>query len=307
MQAADARPAQPLPESRNGSSLVAKTTPTSRMQRHIAPLYVMHTDCVLHDTLRRLPGHPYAVTPVSDWVGLSQVLRKAPPTAVTVLDPRAPEGGFAEQLRELLRAYPSATVLAAFPLENDADAALRALLSWGVADVIDLIRESTPASVARTLRLVRGRTVRRLLRRALPRGVPSRTRSLLVATAEVVSGGGQASDLARALGVDERTVPRWCARADLPPPRRLMAWIRLLIACDLLDDPGRSGESVARASGYAGASSLKTALRNFLGASPSDLRERGAFSTVASAFERELSQLREQARDEGKPEAAWLH
>jgi transcriptional regulator GlxA family with amidase domain len=151
------------------------------------------------------------------------------------------------------------------------------------------------------------RPVERLLARALPRGAPSRTRMLLSVAVEVVAAGGQAPEMAAALGVGERTVTRWFERADLPPPRRLFAWLRLLLAADLLDDPERSLESISRATGYAGAPSLKSALRNLLATTPRELRERGAFSTVAARFSSELFDLREQSRSAGKPARVWLH
>jgi transcriptional regulator GlxA family with amidase domain len=184
---------------------------------------------------------------------------------------------------------------------------LRTLLEWGVADVVALGREDSPAALARRIRVVQGRAVHRLLRRALPRGVPSRARVLLTKAAETVAAGGQAPELAEALGVNERTVPRWCARADLPPPRRLMAWLRLLMAADLLDDAHRSVASVARACGYSNEVSLKAALRQFMGAPPSELRRMGAFDTAARAFSRELFELREAGRTRGKPEKVWLN
>ncbi|HEX5725831.1 MAG TPA: helix-turn-helix domain-containing protein, partial [Longimicrobiaceae bacterium] len=232
------------------------------------------------------------------------------PSALAVVDPLGPGEGppsLSEELRDLLRLFPSATVLAAVPATGGVAGLLPTLFEWGVADVVDLLRETTPAAFARRLDAVRSRRVQRLLRRALPGTVPSRTRSLLSVAADVVAAGGLATELAAALGVDERTVPRWCQRADLPPPRRLLAWLRLLLAADLLDEPSRSVESVARACGYAGGGSLKSALLNFFGLTPQELRERGAFESAAHAFARELFELRERSRERGRPEKTWLN
>jgi len=305
---AKARSAEPLQELRGGARLVVKTSSYLRpMQRVDRPLYLLHTDPALGLLLGRLSGQHHHVLPVQDWRGLRQVLRKAPPTAISIVDPYEPSGALSEELPVIFQAFPSASIVAALPGTNEANETIRKLLAWGIAEIIDLLRDDRPAAIGRTLRLVQSRAVHRLLRRALPHGIPSRSRGLLVVAAEIVSAGGQAPEFARALGVDERTVPRWCARADLPPPRRLLAWLRLLIASEILDDPGRSAESAARAAGYAAASSLKTALRKFMSTSPSELRERGAFKTLGSAFAQELFEIRERARAEGKPEAAWLH
>jgi len=279
------------------------------MQSVVRLLFLLHDDERLQRNLESIPRRP-SVQRVPDWAALRAALRRAPPSAVSVVDPfsgAGEEGGLAEDLRDLLREFPGSVVLAALPVTPRTPPLLRTLLEWGVSDFIDTVREDTPAALGRRLETVRSRSVEHLLRRALPHGVPSRTRAVLMVAAEVVATGGQAPEMAAALGISARTIPRWCERADLPPPRRLLAWLRVLLAADLLDDPRRSIEGVARACGYAGGPALKTALRNLLAATPRSLRERGAFETTAKAFAAELFQLREGARARGKPEQAWLH
>lgn len=277
------------------------------MRPVVRPLFLLHPSEVLRERLACVEAGAFRLTPVDGWDELGAALRRAPGTAVSVVDPYDARGGLAAELRTLLDELPSATVLAACEVEPARADDLRILLQWGVADVIALGREDSAPALARRIRLVQARTIHRLLRRALPRGVPGRARALLTTAAETVAGGGQAPELAAALGVTERTVPRWFERADLPPPRRLLAWLRLLLAAELLDDPGRSVASVARGCGYASEVSLKAALRQFMGAPPSELRERGAFETAANLFSRELFELREAARARGKPEKTWLN
>lgn len=271
------------------------------------PIYLLHPNPVLAETLRAISSQAGALVRVADWDALRPVLHRAPCGAVILVDPIGPHGGLVEEVRDVLRDFPSAAMLAALPIGPHDSSAVRTLLAWGVADVLDLVREDTPAAVLRRLSLVRRRLADRLLKRALPRGVPSRAHGLLEAAAQVVVEGGQGPELARALGVDERTVPRWCERADLPTPRRLMAWLRLLLAADVLDDPARTLESVARAAGYTAAASLKGATKNLVGVQPGELRARGAFDVVAGAFARELFELREAARATGRPAKDWLH
>jgi AraC-like DNA-binding protein len=279
------------------------------MQPVVRPLYLLHPDTGLFQRLRAAGSGLFRLARVGDWAELADELARAPGTAVSIVDPYDPAcpGELAGELRALLAHFPAATVIAALPISPGNAAELRTLFEWGVADVISLGREDTPAALARRVRAVQARTVHRLLKRALPRGVPSRARILLTTAAETVAAGGQAPELAAALGVNERTVPRWCRRADLPAPRRLLAWLRLLLAAELLDDPGRSVASIAEACGYASEVSLKAALRQFMGAPPSELRRRGAFDTAASAFAQELFELREAARARGRPEKTWLN
>ena len=111
-----------------------------------------------------------------------------------------------------------------------------------------------------------------------------------------VAAGELAQDLARRLKISRRTLLRWSERAGLPPPRRLLAWMRVLLACELLDDPGRSVSSVARIAGYASDGGLRRVMQNFLRASPTELRQRGAVKTAVAAFVKEMNESRLRVR-----------
>jgi hypothetical protein len=278
------------------------------MQSVVRPLLVLHGDSAVRERVREAAAG-YEFRSVRDWQDLHAGLQRSPITAVALVDPWHPGGSGAglQSLRDLLQRFPAFTVVAAGRYAPARGDVLREILSWGVADALDTDRESTPAAITRRLGSVQGRSAQLLVFRALEGSVHSRAQALLSATAEVVAAGGQAPELARALGADERTVLRWLQRADLPAPRRLMPWIRLLFASELLDDHARSVESVARLSGYAGAASLKVGYRNLVGEPVRALRAKGAFAITAAAFRSELRVLREQAREGHRAEAKWLH
>lgn len=270
------------------------------------PLLLMHDAPGLAATLREALGDDGRLWPVADWRALKLAMARLPPTAVVVVDPYAESPGEpAPQLLALLRDLRSATVVAALPVTSQTVSHLEVLARWGVADVVELGREDTAVGLRRRLRMVQGRLVTRLLERALPRTTPTRTRALLAHAAGVAAVAGGSTDLAQALGATERTVLRWCRRADLPQPRRLLAWLRVLLAADMLDDAGRTLASVARACGYSSDTALRNTLRTFLSETPSDLRGR-AFDTASAAFSRELFELREAARVGGRPDKTWL-
>jgi AraC-like DNA-binding protein len=190
--------------------------------------------------------------------------------------------------------------------ENSADL-FASLLAAGLSDWIDLSREGTAAAVERRLDQVAGIAVQRLVNRAVPGLVASRTRHLLGVAAEVAAAGGQMGEFAGELNVAERTASRWCRQADLPPPKRLLAWLRLLLVAEYLDDPRRTLEAIARATGYSSGASVKTALRNMMGTTPRALRSRGAFASAAAGFAAELRELREGGRLRGRSPKQWLN
>ena len=138
--------------------------------------------------------------------------------------------------------------------------------------------------------------MRALLEQVLPVETSGRGRVIIDAAADVVAMGEQGRDLAAALGLSRRTLLRWSERAGIPPPRRLLAWMRILLACAMLDDPGRSVLSVARSAGYSSDSGLRRITQKFLQASPTELRGRGAFPLAAAAFVRELGEYRLRVR-----------
>jgi AraC-like DNA-binding protein len=249
-------------------------------------------------------GAPYVVEPPIGWVELEDVVRSAPPSAVVLLDPyagRQPGEAF-PRLRELLRRYPSLTVVAAVELSADTLADVKTLLEWGVSEVIDMGGECTPRGIHARLRQSHARPLKRRLEQALSSFVGSEARNLLMGAAEVAVEGGGAPDLARALAVAPRTLTERCARADLPPPRQVQAWMRILLACMLLDDPGRTVYAAAWACGYSTDRSLRRAVSAFVGSDSTTLRAGGAFEQAARAFNDVLREMREESRERRRAE-----
>lgn len=242
---------------------------------------------------------PYAVQPPLAWAELDTVLRSAPPSAVVVVDPYA--GGRAQELfprvHDLLKRYPSLAVVAAFALRKENVADVATLLDWGVSEVVDLDTEATPRALHARLRQAHARPFKRKLEGTLSAYVSAEARNLLLGAAEVATEGGGAPELARVLGITPRTLTERCTRADLPAPRQVQAWMRILLACTLLDDPGRTVYSVAHACGYSTDRSLRRALQTFLGADTTALRREGGFTAAAAAFNDELRSVREAGRE----------
>jgi AraC-like DNA-binding protein len=265
------------------------------------PLLVLHSNGAFRERVRRLGGRGFQCTFLPSWERLREAVVDSPPAAILVVDPYADAGGddvqLSTELRTLLWEFPSATVLAALEIRPGRSRDLRTLGEWGVTDVISLAEDDTHEAIYRRLRSVEGRSLQTLLERTLPPLLSGRTRMLMMTAAEVVATGGKARELARRLHLSERTVLRWAERGGLPPPRRLLAWMRILLASSLLDDPGRSVLSVAHACGYSSDSSLRRAMQDFLDTGPSALRRQGAFPFASRRFLEELGETRTAARD----------
>jgi AraC-like DNA-binding protein len=271
------------------------------------PLIIMHSNGAFRDVVRRVGGKSFKCSFLSNWNDLRDAVADAPPAALLVVDPYDGSWGdgalLSPHLRALLWEFPSATVIAAMEVRPGRSHDLRTLGEWGVTDIITLNEDDTHEAIGRRLRAAQGRPLQNLLQRCLPSSMSGRARTLLMAAAEVVSMGGRGRDLARSLHLSERTVLRWSERSGLPPPRRLMAWMRILLAASLLDDPGRTVLSVAFACGYSSDSSLRRAMQDFLGTIPTTLRREGAFSRASRLFLEELADVKSWGKEEWKERA----
>jgi AraC-like DNA-binding protein len=258
------------------------------------PLLVLHGDRELRRRIRTAARRKFEIKEVSSWVALDDAIRDAPPSALVVVDPYASTSGdrISHWLHQLLADFPSASVFAAFEVT---EARIRDLVTLGHAGVVDVIavgHDDTPEALAIRMQLANGRPLKALLDQVLPEHLSGRVRALMDAAAETVSLGQQATELARALGHSRRTLLRWSHRVHLPPPRRLLAWMRILLAAQLLDDRGRTVLSVAMACGYSGDGGLRRVTTRFLRRSPSALRRSGAFKAAARGFLAELEKHR---------------
>ncbi len=257
------------------------------MKKVRRPLLVLHGEARFRERVRQAAGKEYQFHAVGTWEALRECICNAPPAALLVVDPyvgRNGGGGPSPALRGLITEFPSVAVVAAMEVTPARFDDLRTLGSWGVVQVISQAHDDTPFAIAQRLRAARGRPLRALLEQALPAETPGRARAILEAAVDVVAVGGAAENLARALHLSRRTLLRWCLRAELPTPRVLLAWMRILLAAELLDDPGRNVLSVAWICGYSSDSGLRRITQKFLGRNPTDLRQQGAFEVASAAF-----------------------
>lgn len=94
--------------------------------------------------------------------------------------------------------------------------------------------------------------------------------------------------VARALGVHRRTLNKRLTQAQLPPPRVLLAWCRVLLVARLLEDVERSVEQVAMELEFPSAAALRNMLKRYTGRCPGEIRTLGGLRYALHAFEAAL-------------------
>lgn len=234
----------------------------------------------------------------ADPAAFEAAIRFAPPVTLVVVGARAgdiSDGPDSAEWAGLIREFPACAFVLAVGGPGSARRRLRAADSAGAHEVLIGGSEATPAAVAVRLRLAEERLVLRLVDRLFWPTERARTLAILTNAILTAAAGGDARSLATRLGVDRRSLSQWCSAARLPPPRRLLAWTRLLLAALLLDNPWRSVGEVAAQCGYAHRVAFTTACRNLAGSTPRDLRARGALTAVRSALRADLKRYRSRA------------
>lgn len=225
-------------------------------------------------------------------------IRRAPASATVVVCPSVVQRCFGTEdgLASVVEAAGMAPVFASVALSSVSEGQLLRLADAGVTDVLDAGIEQSHEIASTLFSAARAMPLKRLLEQGLPRDLSGDALILIRAAAEVAVNGGGAEDLSEVFDARERTVSGWCTREGLPAPRRLLAWLRLILAVALLADPRRLVAHAASAAGYTD-HSLRRALRTFLG------EERATREWTVShalyAFSAELSMLRERTR--GRP------
>jgi AraC-like DNA-binding protein len=247
-----------------------------------------------------LPAQPeavdgYAIQPAAGLDALRELARVAPPSTVVLVRTRDGDSE-AEEMRELIRVTPSVPVVAAVAFREATAAQVRALLDSGVAEIASVDESGGLRALVPTLRRAHARPLKRRIEERLPAWVPEDARTLIRAAAETVVDLGGREVFAGIFGVYVRTAADWCRELDLPPPRRLLGWVRVLLALTLLEEAHRTVISVALACGYKDNSSLKRAIENFIGtpALPSIRDQR--FVPAFDRFADELRALRHDAQ-----------
>ncbi len=268
--------------------------PGQTAMRELTSYLVLLLSSPALERFRSLPG--CRVEEIRTWEDFSTILPLAHAATVVVIDPY---GGCEEPHAEfwhLLRRFPSVTFLAAFDLRPERVPHLAAMLSAGVSETLNLQRDRTPAIAAERVRSAFARPFKRRLDDALSRFVSTDARTLITAAAEVAAAGGGAPALSEKLGVAPKTLLGWCGRSGLPQPRRLLAWMRILLAAQLLEDPGRTVASAALACGYTTDRTLRRVVQRFIGPDVPALRSGRLFAAAARGLNAELRQLRESGR-----------
>jgi len=98
--------------------------------------------------------------------------------------------------------------------------------------------------------------------------------------------------LAEICGSPKRTLLLALERAGFPPPQKLLAWGRLIVAAQMLEDPAKAADAVARQLDFPSGSAFRNTCQRYLGATPHEIRDHGGAAWAAGKFLQELGKAR---------------
>jgi AraC-like DNA-binding protein len=144
------------------------------------------------------------------------------------------------------------------------------------------------------------RAIQEIIERAMARGVGELLRPVVGAAPPVARDAALAAvarayehlspeSLARLLGVRRRALTDRLADAGMPPPQRLIAWGRLIMAARLLEDADRKVDAIALTLDFPSGSAFRNACQRYLGCAPHEMRARGGAAYVIQAFASQIA------------------
>jgi AraC-like DNA-binding protein len=185
------------------------------------------------------------------------------------------------------RDHPHVTVVAYCALARGdpaASAALVELVQAGAHAVVMRDVDDSPHALRAALRGAEQASAAHVVRERAGAGLPRAVRDLVSLYLRGDAAPPSVAEAAAALGVHRRTLVNRMRAAGCPPPRALRTWCRVFVAARLLEEPGRTVESVALQLEFDSPSGLRNTLRRYTGLPPQQLRAAGGLPCALAAF-----------------------
>jgi AraC-like DNA-binding protein len=183
--------------------------------------------------------------------------------------------------------HPDVTVVAYCALARggaSASASLVALVRAGAHALVTRDLDDEPHALRAALRLAEQTCAAALVLDAVGAELPPAVRPLVELYLRADERPPEVGEAARALGVHRRTLVNRMRAAGFPPPRAMRTWCRVFLAARLLEEPGRTVESVAHQLEFDSPSGLRNTLRRYTGRAPLALRDGGGLRCALRAF-----------------------
>lgn len=144
-------------------------------------------------------------------------------------------------------------------------------------------QDDTPTAFRAVLERAAARGVAQLIRPHLS-GVPPLARDAVLVSVTRAHLRLTSQRLAEICGASKRTLLKALESAGYPNPQKLLAWGRLMVAAQMLEDGDRAADAVARLLDFPSGSAFRNTCQRYLGATPHEIRQKGGAAWVVQRF-----------------------
>lgn len=193
---------------------------------------------------------------------------------------------------EVRRGFPDVSIVAYCEVGRTPSAAMTELVQAGAHQLMLHPNDDSRLGLETLLRNAQRANVATLVFDALADVLPSDAHPLVNLYLRGGEGPVPVTEAALQLGIHRKTLRNRMEAAGLPAPIDLRAWCRLFLAARLLDEPGRTVESVALQLDFNSGSALRNLLRRRTGLAPWELRAAGGLAFLIDRFTAECAERR---------------
>ena len=229
-----------------------------------------------------------------DWRSLANVCERQP-VRLAIVDLFADASASFDRLRRLKQRLPRLAVVAYVGVSGERARELFDAGRQGVDGLIIVDRDDAPIEMLRAISFAESRAVSDVVRRLL-RGVDSVVYDAVMLAVTRAHERLSPAGLSKLLGVPRRTLTLRLSTAGYPSPRRLLTWGRLIVAAQMMEDPGRSAERISASLEFPSGSAFRNVCQRYLHSTPRQIRERGGAQYVIRAFFRQSQAPQQQSR-----------
>lgn len=224
----------------------------------------------------------HQVVACDDWGALLDTCERQP-VRVAVIDLFAGGSANFERVRHLKQRLPRLTLILYVSFSMDRAHDLFDAGRQGMDGLVLADQDDAPRTLLALIEHAESKSLGALVRAALG-GLDTTTRDAVLLSVTRAHERLSPDGLARLLALPRRTVSQRLGVAGFPPPQRLLAWGRLIVAAHLLEDENRSADRVAVALDFPSGSAFRNTCQRYLGATPGEIRQRGGAAFVIRAL-----------------------
>lgn len=230
-----------------------------------------------------------ALEPFSDVSALAEAIRGGGISATVVIVDAATFETAEAALRRIHASFAAHPLVAYYDPRGLTPRHLLALAQSGVADLVQLDVDDSRHVFGRIIESATRVSHAKTLTELLIADIPHPLRSVFTFALEHAGRRMDVPELAAALGISKRTLAYRLERYGLPTPRVFLTWCQLLVAALLLDERGRTLDSVAGQLNFSGGHALGGVFFRYLGCGVMTLREHGVLDEVVAGFRMALT------------------